>query len=280
VNCTVIQRRLLAAERPEQPPAEIQDHLAQCPSCRLWQRRLLQTERLIPQLPVPLSTAKEQFLQRVLGPRPVRGEPAALAAGCRASDSQQLILHPAAYAAGSPIGLKERGLRKLSIAFTLAASLLVFALAWWSWPHNPIVPSEMRRLEQARMEQVKLEQRLSSSLLVNTPKDRVVRLAKLADEIHGEARALVDHSERLEQWSQFYSRVVGQHLIEQARQLAREDRQAVLADIALGLAKVESEATRLVTQCKLTAPRSAAAFHKIALVSQNGERDLRELMNG
>ncbi len=88
------------------------------------------------------------------------------------------------------------------------------------------------------------------------------------------------NSERLEQWSQFYSRVVGQHLIEQARQLTREDRQAVLADIALRLAKTESDATRLATQCRVSAPRSAAAFHQIALTSQKGERDLRELMNG
>lgn len=264
MNCTVIQRRLLAAERPEQPPAEIQDHLAQCPSCRLWQHRLIRMERLIAQTPVPPSTAKEQFLERMKEEGKRMNKPILV-------PPSSFLLHPFR---------KERGLRKLSVAFTLAASLLVFALAWWSWPHNPIVPPEMRRLEQARLEQIKLEQRLSSSLLVNTPKDRVVRLAELADEIHGEARALVDKSERLEQWSRFYSRVVGQHLIEQARQLTPEDRQAVLADIASGLARAESEAARLATQCKISAPRSAAALHQIALVSQKGERDLRELMNG
>ena len=259
MNCTVIQRRLLAAERLEQPPAEIQGHLAQCSSCRLWQRRLIQMERLISQLPVPPSTAKEQFLERM------KDE------GGRMNKTflihpSSLILHPLK---------KERGLRKLSVAFTLAASLLVFALAWWSWPHNP-VPAP----NSAHYEQAKLDQRLSNSLLVDTAKERVERLAKLADEIHGEARALVGNSERLEQWSQFYSRVVGQQLIEQARQLTPEDRQAVLADIALRLAKAESEATRLAAHCRVTAPRSAAAFHQIARVSQKGERDLRDLMNG
>jgi hypothetical protein len=259
VNCTVIQRRLLAAEHPEQPPAEIQNHLAQCPSCRLWQRRLIQMERLISQLPVPPSAAKELFLEGMKG-EGRRREHAALV------HPSSFLLHPFK---------RERGLRKLSVAFTLAASLLVFALAWWSWPHNPVAPPDSTRYEQA-----KLEQRLSSSLLVDTPKECVVRLAKLADEIHGEARALVDNSERLEQWSQFYSRVVGEHLIAQARKLTPEDRQAVLADIASRLVKAESEATRLATQCKINAPRSAAAFQKIALVSQKGERNLRELMEG
>jgi hypothetical protein len=259
VNCTVIQRRLLAAERPEQPPAEIQSHLAQCATCRLWQRRLIQMERMISQLPVPPSSAKEQFLERMKDDGRRMNKPILV-------HPSSVILHPFK---------RERGLRKLSVAFTLAASLLVFALAWWSWPHNPVAPPDSTRYEQT-----KLEQRLRSSLLVDTPKERVVRLAKLAGEIHGEARSLVDNSERLEQWSHFYSRVVSQHLIEQARQLTPEDRPAVLTDIALRLAKAESEATRLATQCKITAPRSAAAFQKIAFVSQKGERDLRSLLNG
>jgi hypothetical protein len=216
-------------------------------------------EQLISQLPVPPSTAKQQFLESMNG-EGRRREQAALV------HPSSFLLHPFK---------RERGLRKLSVAFTLAASLLVFALAWWSWPHNPVALPDSTRYEQA-----KLEQRLSSSLLVDTPKECVVRLAKLAEEIHGEARALVDNSERLEQWSQFYSRVVGEHLIAQARQLTPEDRQAVLADIASRLANAESEATRLATQCKITAPRSAAAFQKIALVSQKGERNLRELMEG
>jgi hypothetical protein len=259
VNCTVIQRRLLAAERPEQPPAEIKGHLAQCPACRAWQRRLVQMERLIPQLPVPSSTAKEQFLERMMEE-----------GGRRRQDA---LVRPSAFIL--PPFKKELALRKLSLAFTLAASLLVFALAWWSWPHNPVPPPGISRNEQA-----KLEQRLGSSLRVDTPKERVLRLAKLADEVHGEARKLVDNTERLEQWSRFYVRVVSQHLIEQARQLPPEDRQAVLTDIASRLATAESEATRLATQCKPAAPHSAAALQRIALASQKGERDLRALLKG
>lgn len=259
MNCTVIQRRLLLAEQPEHPPAEIKSHLAQCPTCRAWYRRLVQMERLIPQLPVPVSTAKELFLERM------KDEGRSL--------RQNALVQPSSFAL-HPFK-KERGLRKLSVAFAMAASLLVFALAWWSWPHNPPVPPDLARIEQA-----KLEQRLSGSLLVDTPKERVLRLAQLAEQVHDEARQLVDNSERVEQWAIFYSRIVGQHLIEHARQLPPEDQQAVLPDIALRLAKAESEATRFETQCKAAAPRSAAAFHHIALASQKGERDLRALMKG
>jgi hypothetical protein len=262
VNCTVIQRRLLSAEQPEQPPGDIKGHLAQCPSCRAWQRRLVQMERFVPQLPVPPSTTKEQFLQRIVGPNlPAADQPA--------------IADPAAlWRSTLAPGPKERGKRKLSLAFSLAASLLVFALAWWSWPHKPVSLPDPLRIEQA-----KLEQRLNTSLRLNTPKERVMRLAELAEEVHGEALALVDHSERLEQWARFYSRVVGEQLIEQARQLPREDRPIVLKEIAERLTKLESEASRFAAQLT-RAPRSAAAFQQIALVSQRGERDLRALTNG
>ncbi len=259
MNCTVLQRRLLSAEQPDQPAADIRNHLDQCPSCRAWQRRLIQMERHIPLLPIPPSTAKAQLLQRILGThtdRPTIADP---------SNLWRSSLTP---------GPKERGLRKLSVAFALAASLLVFALAWWSWPRNPITGIEVAKREQAR-----LEERLTNSLRVDTPKERLFRLAKLAEEIHGEARTLVDNTEKLEQWTRFYARIVGQHLIEQARQLPREDRPAVFEEVAAALSKMESDATRLATQLKSVAPRSSASFDQIALVSRKGEQDLRALLN-
>jgi hypothetical protein len=262
VNCTVIQRRLLSAEQPEHPPGDIMSHLAQCPTCRAWQRRLLQLERLITQLPVPPSTAKEEFVQRMVGPPRTAAEPPAIA--------DPAIVWRSTLAPGP----KERGLRKLSLAFSLAASLLVFALIWWSWPHKPIPP-----LDPARIEQARLEQRLSNSLGVDSPKERVLRLAELAEEVHGEARSLVDQTERLEQWARFYSRVVGEDLIDQARQLSPADRPTVLKEVAERLTKMESEASRFASQLT-RAPRSAAAFQQIAVASQKGERDLRALSNG
>ncbi|MHB1426419.1 MAG: hypothetical protein ACYC3I_24930 [Gemmataceae bacterium] len=257
MNCTVIQRRLLSAEQPERPPADVKSHLAQCPSCRLLQRRLIQMEQRIPQLPIFPSTTKEQFLERMTAEGETR--------------LPETLVRPSAY--GFQPLKKERGLRKLSVAFALAASLLVFALAWWSWPRHPHAVPNLTRNEQ-----VKLEQRLNISLRVDTPKERVLRLTKLAEEIHGEARALVDNSDRLDQWTQFYSRIVGQHLIEEARQLPPEDRPVVLQEVAARLTTMESDASRYAAQLKRASPRSASAFNQIALTSRKGERDLRTLM--
>lgn len=260
MNCTVIQRRLLSSEQPEQPAADIKGHLAQCPSCRAWQRRLVQMERQVPHLPIPPSTAKERFLERIVGP------PLSRTNGRAITDPATLWRSPLAP------GPKERALRKVSLAFALAASLLVFALAWWSWPHDPVAAADR--------EQARLEERLRDSLHGDTPKERVLRLAKLAEEIHGEARQLVDNRVRLEQRARFYARVVGENLMEQARQLPLAERPAVLHEVAERLREAESAASRREAELQTTAPESAASFHRIALVSRKGERDLRALMKG
>lgn len=264
MNCTVLQRRLLSCEHPEQPDSELKSHLAHCPSCLAWQRRLARMERDIRHLPVPHSTAKEQLLQRLLGtvsPRPPIADPATL---------WRTSLAP---------GPKERGFRKLAVAFALAASLLVFAFAWWSWPHNPHTQSDLVQQEQNRF-QARLEERLTKNLRRQTPKERVLGLAKLAEEVHGEARGLVNNSERLEQWAQFYVRIVGEQLLEQARQLPPKERPVVFESIALSLRETESRASRFASRLQDVAPRSAASFKQIALASRKGEQDLRALLNG
>lgn len=265
MNCTVLQRRLLSCEQPEQPDADLNSHLAQCPSCLAWHCRLVRMERDIRLLPVPTSAVKEELLQRIrgarsgVGDRPPIADPATL---------WRTSLTP---------GPKERGLRKVAVAFALAASLLLFALAWWSWPHDPQARPARARQEQIRL-QVRLEERLSNSLQRETPKERVLRLAKLAEEVHGEARGLVDNGERLSQWAEFYTRVVGEHLLEQARQLPPEDRAAVVETVSLSLRETESRASRFASQLQDTTPRSAASFRQIALASRKGEQDLRALM--
>jgi hypothetical protein len=264
VNCTVIQRRLLAAEQPDQPAADIQSHLAECPVCRACQRRLVQLERQIPLLPVPPSTAKAELLHRILGPstapapRPLVGE------------------RPNPWRSTLAPGPKERGLRKVSVAFALAATLLIFALGWWAWPHNPPPPHPTISREQRDAK--KLEERLAKVFLGETPRERVQRLAALAEEIHGEAREMVDNTERLDQWARFYTRIVGEHLLEQARQVPPEERRQVLADVADRLVGMESKASRLAHQLQTKSPRSATSFDQIAFVAHKGEQDLRALI--
>jgi hypothetical protein len=266
VNCTVLQRRLLSSERPDQPAADVKSHLAQCPACRAWQRRLVHLERQIPLLPVPPSTAKVELLQRIVGP-------ATPIDSMRPLTAERSVLRWSTLAPGP----KERGLRKVSVAFALAAALLVFALGWWSWPHNP-VPSSL--IAKKDVEQKKLDDRLARVLHAGTPQERLFKLTDLAENIHGEARAMVDNAEKLDQWARFYSRVVSQHLLEQARELAPADRPTVLEKIADRLRRAESLAMRKATELTTTAPRSAASFDQIALAARQGEKNLRALMRG
>jgi len=265
VNCTVIQRRLLSTEQPDQPPAEIKSHLAQCPACRAWLRRLVQIERQIPLLPVPPSTAKAELLRRLLGPAPAEAARPALA---ELPNDWRSSLAP---------GPKERGLRKLSVAFALAASLLIFALAWWSWPHDKTGPSAVAARRAA--DQDKLDQRLHKVLLAEKPRERVLQLAGLAEELHDEAAKMVDDAERLDQWARFYARVVSKDLMEQAQRLPPDERPDVLKQVASSLGTTESNASRKAAQLNPSAPKSAASFDRIALAARKGEKALRALMH-
>jgi hypothetical protein len=260
VNCTVLQRRLLSCDQPDQPDAELQNHLAACPSCLAWQRRLVELERDICRLPVPPSNGKANLLHRILdshSDRPLIADPETLRLATLTE---------------SP---KERGFRKLAVAFALAASLLVFAFAWWMWPHDP-----RSRVDPIRQEQARLEERLALSLQQTTPKERMIRLSKLAEEVHVEARGMVENNERLQRWAQFYARIVGEQMLEQARQVPAEDRPLVFESVAARLRDTESQASRFAAQLKGVAPRSAESFTQIALASRKGELDLRALLNG
>ena len=268
MNCTIIQRRLLSAEQPDHPPTEILDHLAECPRCREWQLRLVRMEQRIPLLPVPPSTAKAELLARILSANP------------RAVVRQIVAVRPPARWSSMTNGQKERGLRKMSVAFALAASLLVFALAWWAWPHNAHMPPTVVSLTPAQLDQKQLDGRLAKVLSADSPKERLLKLADLAEEVHGEACRMDDNEDKLDRWTLFYSRVVGEHLLEQARRLTPTDRPDVLEGIAKRLLQTNSDAARLAIELKGKLPKSSASFDRIAFAARQGEKDLRSLMRG
>jgi hypothetical protein len=263
---------LLSAEQPDQPAAEIKGHLAQCPACRAWQRRLVQIERHIPLMPVPPSTTKDEFLGRILGTPPSEAPQPAVV------ERPPIAERPPVWRSSLASGPKERGRQKLSLAFSLAATLLVFALVWWAWPHPTPPQSVAVHPTQQQLDQKKLEERLARVLHVETAQERLVKLADLAEEVHGEARKMMDNAERLDQWARFYVRVVSENLMEEAGRLPRADRPGLLEKIANRLKETESNATRLATTLKVRAPKSAASFDHIAFAARKGQQDLRELM--
>ena len=68
MNCEEFQRDLLNAENPATPADEFEAHLATCAPCREYQGRLVNIEQNVAKLPVPSSTAKEEFIEALLQP--------------------------------------------------------------------------------------------------------------------------------------------------------------------------------------------------------------------
>ena len=62
MKCTFCQQQLLYSQETELPEA-VAAHLADCAACRQWHQRLLQIESNVSQLPVPVSPARDVFMQ-------------------------------------------------------------------------------------------------------------------------------------------------------------------------------------------------------------------------
>jgi hypothetical protein len=250
MNCTVIQRRLLGWERPDEPPPDVRAHLDGCGECRAVQRRLLQLESEVRGLPVPPSRSRGTFVLEFLSQGEVR--PLRLLRARRG---------------------REGGRQKAALAVALAAGLAVFALGWWAWPrvdtagHGRHGQSTANRPDRNS----DLRERLAAA---HTPSERVRRLSELADELHREAQTFRTDTERLKEVAAFYSDVIGKHLLSQARQVAPADRAALLKAVIEHLQRTESEASRVSQDLKVGAAEAAVAFNDIALAARNGSREL------
>jgi len=257
MNCRKIQQLLLTSDHPDQPSADVRFHLADCPGCRSVQRRLVAAEQRIPLLPVPLSTGRNHFLEQIRQGVPV--EPTISAS--------ELWL-------GSHSPPKERGLRKLALALALAASLAVFALSWWAWPHRSVPTLQTHDPLAARQQD--RDRRLTQA---RTPAERVQVLTDLAQGLHQEALQLARKSdkEELRVVARFYREVVRDNLLEQARKLPRNER-PMLKDVADHLNEVESEMLRRVAgEVEASA---AAPLRDIAQAARESHDQLRQLILG
>src|SRR5262245_4043923 len=63
--CDVCQKHLMLSEDPDNPDLEVSAHLAECQTCRDWQRQLLQIEHNVGRLPAPASSP-QAFLDKFL----------------------------------------------------------------------------------------------------------------------------------------------------------------------------------------------------------------------
>ena len=74
MNCHRVRKWLSQAENPDQPPANVEEHMNACTECQSWKRRLSRLESAVRQLPLPRTKARVEFLCQFLnaGESPVR----------------------------------------------------------------------------------------------------------------------------------------------------------------------------------------------------------------
>lgn len=83
MTCKETSRWIMAAEKPEMPPLAVREHLRDCRRCCARQRRIMQLDQEMRQLPFPKesSTVRARFLHNLRKQRPVtpgtRARPAA-----------------------------------------------------------------------------------------------------------------------------------------------------------------------------------------------------------
>jgi hypothetical protein len=252
MSCAATRERLLGSEQPDRPAAEERRHLAGCPSCRAWHRRLVGLEQHIPLLPVPPSRPPAALFARILRP----------------AGAPLLTPHPALLSSFRP--RREGARQKLALALALAASLALFAVGWWAWPHHAAPAARPALARYA-------ERRDRALATARTPQHRVERLTDLADELLAEVRTHPDRPDRAAELASHFRQLVGHDLPWHAGQLPPADRRAALLSVADRLGKIESEASRLAADWRGQHAAVGASLRQIADAAREADSGLRRL---
>jgi hypothetical protein len=259
MTCEATRHHLLNAERPDRPPPALRTHLAECPSCRYWLQNLTEVEARVPYLPVPPSdAAKERFLKQLREPPLV-------------TESVRVVAPVLPFTPP-----KERGLRKLAVALSLAAAVVVLAVGLSVWPRHsgstePVAPGPTIAETRIRMREMR-DQRVAKA---QTPREKVEVLAEFADDLLSSARGpdKLPDGDRLKLLAQLYEETVREKLLDQARAIPPGAQRSVLPRLANELGRIESEFSRLAA----AAPEAAVHLQKIADAARDGDRELRHL---
>ena len=210
MNCTLARRQLLQSDRPDHPAGAVAGHLDTCAACRAVQRHLVRLERNIPRLPVPASAPPAALLERVLN------APALV--------SRPVHLSP-------PRDPKSMARQKLALSLALAASLAVFALGWWAWPHRDAPsPSPVANAYQTKLAAV-LE-------AAEGPEQRAEGLAGLAEKWF--AGVELSDAKKMGELAQEFHWLMRRDLPLHAAQVSPGERARVLSSIVTRLKKLES----------------------------------------
>ena len=247
MNCSTFRRNLLAIADPSTPATPEGSHLAACPGCSAWHRRLMRLEQHLPVLPVPACPVPSSLLAQIRSP------------------GTRLASHPLPSA--HPRNL-QGGRQKLALAFSLAASLAIFAVGWWAWPH--VQP------DRPRPAVASYQSRLDSKLAgASKPSARAGALADLADDFLAEARQKPNDPARVAVLAGYFDRLVHEDLMLHLRQVSPGERPILASTLARRLGNVESEASRLASEWQSLHPKSVASLHRIAASAREADRRLR-----
>jgi hypothetical protein len=260
MNCELVQRRLLAAESPEQPPADVRRHLAACPACRAWQRRLAQAEQQLPHLATPPSERRDRVVRLILNaPNP--------AAHARTG---------AGYGRGawSNTTARERGLRKAALAIAMAAALGVFALAWWLLGQPTTAPQPRVHPDVAGY----LSEREEVIVKSPTKRARVEGFAGLAERVQQDALGTQNDPEKVRRLATLYTALVHEDLLPNAKRLAPELPREVLVVLAEQLRHQESNLSRMAGNHDLK-PETQASLREMATAARTGRDQVLEILD-
>lgn len=252
MNCNQVRHTLLGQERPDHPGPDEARHLANCPACHTWLRRLVRLERQLALVPVPECAPPVAFLERIAG------------------DTTTPLVTPPLRPANDQRRIREAGRQKLALACALAATLAMFTFAWWAWPPRPPeTPGPARDAYVAKRD--------AALMPTRTPEERVTAIGRLAEACFAEARAVPQDPARVEQLADQFARAAHEDLFQYANEVAGGDRARLLTEAADRLREVESQARQLEAAWATRFGDSSRSMKRIVTAALQAQQRLRAL---
>ncbi len=313
MKCREIKYFLLGSENPDQPPADVQAHLAVCTACQEWQNRLVQIEMNLPFLPVPQTAARSTLLKRILTQPPNSGQWAASRKESAVVSEQAAVILPTPsvlarsdLVADKPSGAKESpilipvadrrpsriraaltvlrsmepGLRRFA-GGSVAAAILLGVLGWLVFRGPQQMPETIARIrpdpDPLLASILQHDLRLAEA---ENAKERMQALADLADDLSGEVKALAPKAEAkdfLAVLVKNYQEVAAKGLVEVAKTLPDEGRNDILNAVGDRMHRAGREAQELAETPRAVPDSSKKPLQELAKIAWDADAKLRAL---